>query len=65
MKIIYNFDCRCCFDCHCCVDNIEINVPENSTEEQIEQEIFNDIVEKYANNFNWEEMKYWCLLKGK
>ena len=51
MKITYNFDC------HCCVEDIEINVPKNATNEEIEQAIFDDIVSKYANNFNWKKEK--------
>lgn len=51
MKITYNFDC------HCCIEDIEINVPENATNEEIEQAIFDDIVSKYANNFNWKKEK--------
>ena len=51
MKITYNFDC------HCFVENIEINVPENATNEQIEQAIFDDIVSRYANNFDWKKEK--------
>ena len=51
MKITYNFDC------HCRVEDIEINVPKNATNEEIEQAIFDDIVSKYANNFNWKKEK--------
>ena len=48
MKITYNFDC------HCCVEDIEINVPKNATNEETEQAIFDDIVSKYANDFSWK-----------
>ena len=51
MKVTYNFDC------HCCVEDIELNVPENATNEEIEQAIFNDIVARYANNFDWKKEK--------
>ena len=49
MKITYNFDC------HCYVEDIEINVPENATNKQIEQAIFDDIVARYANDFRWKK----------
>ena len=51
MKVTYNFDC------HCCVENIEINVPENATNEEIEQAIFDNIVGRYANDFSWKKEK--------
>ena len=51
MKITYNFDC------HCCVEDIEINVPKNATNKQIEQAIFNDILGRYANDFSWKKEK--------
>ena len=51
MKVTYNFDC------HCCVEDIEINVPKNATNEETEQAIFDDIVGRYANNFNWKTEK--------
>lgn len=46
MKIDYNFDCNCCMV-------TEIYVPDNATNDEIEQAIFNDIVSRYANDFNW------------
>lgn len=49
MKILYDFDC------HCCIDDIEISVPDDATEEEIELAIFRDIIDRYALDLNWRK----------
>ena len=41
------------FYCHCCVEDIELCVPNDATDEEIKMAVLNDIISLYANHLGW------------
>lgn len=49
MKVLYDFDC------HCCVEDIELYVSDDATDEEIELAVLRNIVSLYANHLGWKK----------